>query len=178
MIEAVLDFWFGERARGRWFAAEAAFDTEVREKLGELAREAASGALDHWQDSPLGSLALVILLDQAPRNIHRGQPAAFASDAHARAVADRAIALGHDRQLDAEQRVFIYLPFEHSEQLADQERSLRLFTALGNAEQLDYAVRHHEIIARFGRFPHRNAVLRRRSNLDEQAFLTQPGSAF
>jgi uncharacterized protein (DUF924 family) len=178
MIDEVLRFWFTDDARPFWFKRDAAFDAAIRERFSALVDRAHAGELDDWLDTPEGALALVILLDQFPRNIHRDHPAAFACDARAREAAGRAIALGHDRRLDPEQRTFLYLPFEHSESLADQERSLGLFTALGNAEQLDYAVRHHEIIARFGRFPHRNAILGRSSTPEEKAFLTQPESSF
>lgn len=178
MIDEVLAFWFSERVAPLWFRSDPALDAEIRERFGALVTAAAAGELDDWLETPEGALALVILLDQFPRNIYRGTPAAFAADAKARAVADRALARGHDHQLAPARRMFLYLPFEHSEQLADQERSLALFTALGDAELLDYAVRHREIIARFGRFPHRNAVLGRPSTIEEQAFMTQPGSAF
>ncbi len=178
MVDEVLAFWFSERVEPLWFSSDRMLDAELRERFGALVAAAGEGALDDWLETPEGALALVILLDQFPRNIYRGTAAAFAADAKARVVADRALALGHDHQVEPARRMFFYLPFEHSEQLADQERSLALFTALGDPELLDYAVRHHEIIVRFGRFPHRNAVLGRPSTAQEQAFLTQPGSAF
>jgi uncharacterized protein (DUF924 family) len=178
VVVEILSFWFSGRVEPLWFSSEPALDAELRERFGTLVSAAFAGELDDWLETPEGALALVILLDQFPRNIYRGTPAAFAADAKARDVAERALARGHDHQVEPARRMFFYLPFEHSEQLADQERSLALFTALGDAELLDYAVRHHEIIARFGRFPHRNAVLGRPSTLEEQAFLTQPGSAF
>lgn len=178
MIDEVLAFWFSEPVEARWFRADPALDAAIGERFGALVTAAAAGELDDWLETADGALALVILLDQFPRNIHRGTPAAFAADAKARAVADRALALGHDRAVAAARRLWFYLPFEHSEQLADQQRSLALFTALGDAGLLDYAVRHHEIIARFGRFPHRNTVLGRPSTAEERAFLTQPGAAF
>lgn len=178
MVDEVLSFWFSRRVEPLWFRSDPALDAEIRGRFGGLVAAAGAGERDGWLATPTGALALVILLDQFPRNIYRGTPAAFAADAKARVVADRALALGHDRQVEPARRMFFYLPFEHSEQLADQERSLALFTALGDAELLDYAVRHHDIIARFGRFPHRNAVLGRPSTAEERAFLTQPGSAF
>lgn len=178
MVDEVLAFWFSERVEPLWFRSDPALDVEIRDRFGALVASAAAGALDDWLETPAGALALVILLDQFPRNIYRGTPQAFAADAKARAVADRALALGHDRAVEPTWRLFFYLPFEHSEQRADQQRSLELFTALGDVKLLDYAVRHHEIIARFGRFPHRNAVLGRPSTAEERAFLTQPGAAF
>ena len=184
----VLEFWFAERARKRWFATDAAFDAEIRSRFGELAEDAARGALDRWVETADAALALVIALDQFPRNLHRGSPAAFAHDAQARRAADRAIEHGFDLASALERRTFFYLPFEHSELLADQERSIALFTRWAAEhpealraqaeDQLSYAVRHHEIIQRFGRFPHRNRILDRTSTADELAFLTEPKSAF
>jgi uncharacterized protein (DUF924 family) len=174
----VLRFWFSSGSRTRWFEKDSAFDADIRARFAAAAAQAMAGELDHWAETPDGSLALILLLDQFPRNIHRGLPQAFAGDARARQVADAALARGYDRAMPAERRLFFYLPFEHSEDLPDQVRSLRLFEALGNEEQLDYAVRHHVIIERFGRFPHRNAVLGRASTPAELAFLTEPESSF
>lgn len=176
--DAVLDFWFSPTSRGNWFERSDAFDAAVAERLGPLHDKAAAGALDGWAESPSGLLALVILLDQVPRNIHRGTPQAFASDAKALALARLAVDRGLDAEFDEDGRLFLYLPLEHSESLADQERSVALFRALGHAEYLDYAIRHRDVIARFGRFPHRNAVLGRDSTAEELAFLEEPGSSF
>ena len=176
--DPLLAYWFDEATRPRWFVKDPAFDAELGERFGPLAALAAEGALDHWADTPRGALALVILLDQLPRNLHRGRPEAFAQDAKARAVATKALAAGHDAAMTPEERLFLSLPFEHSEALADQERSMALFEALGDPELLDYARRHYEIIHRFGRFPHRNAVLGRASTADELAFLAGPNSSF
>lgn len=181
----VLDFWFSETARTRWFEKDPAFDAECR-RFAPLVAAAADDRLAAWERTPEGCLALAILLDQLPRNLHRGSPRAFASDAKARAVAERAIARGFDRRLPPDRRAFLYLPFEHSEDLADQRRSVALFRQLaadmgGTAqaqEYLDYAIRHEQIIERFGRFPHRNAVLGRPSTPEEEEFLKQPGSSF
>jgi uncharacterized protein (DUF924 family) len=178
MAEKVLSFWFAPASRPCWFESEKGFDREIEERFLSLIEAAARGELEPWAETPRGALALCILLDQFPRNVWRGTPRAFASDAEARRVAGAALAAGHDRKLEADERLFLYLPFEHSEDLADQERSVALFHDLGDAEQLDYAVRHHDIIARFGRFPHRNRVLGRVSTPEEQAFLQQPGSSF
>lgn len=174
----LLTFWFEERTRKRWFDPDPAFDQEVRERFGALLGEAANGALKSWESTAEGALALCILLDQLPRNIHRGTPDAFAYDARARAVAERALARGYDKSLPVPHRMFLYLPFEHSENLDDQERSVQLFTDMGDPEGLRYAERHRDIVARFGRFPHRNKILGRTTTPEEEAFLQEPLSSF
>ncbi len=180
----LLAFWFGDtdEAREVWFKTEPAFDEVLRERFGALQARAARGELDHWAESAAGALALVLLLDQLPRNLNRGAAAAFACDEHARRVARHAITSGFDQELPPVRRQFLYLPFEHSEMLADQEDSVRLFTSLpeGSLREgcVDYAQRHHAVIARFGRFPHRNRALARPSTAAEEAFLTEPGSSF
>lgn len=186
----ILDFWFGTpgtpthgRFRSEWFRKDAAFDAAIRERFLPAVTAALAGGLAEWPATPRGALALLIVLDQFPRNLFRGQAQAFAGDARARAVADAVLAQGGDRAMSGVERVFVYLPFEHSEALADQERSLQLFGRLAEEEPgfidtLDYARRHHEVIARFGRFPHRNAALGRESTAAESAYLAQPGSGF
>ncbi len=177
--EKVLAFWFSPQARPRWFVRSEAFDQALREQFGELYARAASGGLDAWATTPHGALALILLLDQVPRNVFRGTPAAFASDAKAREVARAAIDAGVDRDLTQEERLFMYLPLEHSESLADQDRCVELMRELDeNHDWLVYAIKHRDIIARFGRFPHRNAVLGRDSTEEEREFLLQPGSSF
>jgi uncharacterized protein (DUF924 family) len=186
---AVLDVWFGAPddpscglARAIWFQVDASFDRAVGVQCGALQRAAATGRLDPWATTPLGCLALLILLDQVPRNLFRGTPAAYATDAQARAHARAAIAAGLDHALSPVQRWFVYLPFEHSEALDDQARSLALFETLPEhperAAALEWARHHHAIIARFGRFPHRNAILGRPSTAEEEAFLREPNSSF
>lgn len=177
-IEEVLRFWFAPAQAERWFKANVAFDREIERRFLGLIETAAAGKLEKWGTTPRGALALCILLDQFPRNIWRGAPRAFAADALARQVAAAALASGHDQALTAEERLFLYLPLEHSEDLADQERCVALMATLGDAELLDYALRHRDIIARFGRFPHRNAILGRDSTAEELAFLREPGSSF
>jgi uncharacterized protein (DUF924 family) len=178
-IAAILDFWFADGMAGRWFKKDPAFDAEVRTRLSAAYETAASGELDHWMDSADGCLALCILLDQAPRNLFRDDPRAFASDAKARAVTGHALARGFDQGLDQTRRLFLYLPLEHSEALADQELCCDLTAALDETpEWHDYAVKHRDVIARFGRFPHRNAVLGRQTTAAEAAFLAEEGSAF
>jgi uncharacterized protein (DUF924 family) len=176
----VLEFWFDAAldaaARSkRWFAKDAAFDAEIRRRFLPLYEAAADGRLDAWHDSPREALALVIVLDQFPRNMFRGEARAFATDERARDAAGAL--LSHLADLSDEERLFACLPFEHSEALADQDLACELLAALGG-EQLRYAERHREIIRRFGRFPHRNAALGRDSTPEELAFLRQPGSGF
>lgn len=186
----ILAFWFGSpdepgycQPRSEWFRKDAAFDESIRSRFLPAVEAALAGGLADWTDSPQSLLALVILLDQFPRNLFRGTARMFAGDTRARQLADQALAQGWDRGMTAVQRVFLYLPFEHSEALADQERSLALFAALaaehpGNDGFLDYAQRHHAVIARFGRFPHRNAALGRSSTTEEGDYLAQPGAGF
>ena len=174
----ILSFWFSEEAKPKWFARDDGFDAELRRRFGALLVKARQGEFAHWAENPDGALALVILLDQLPRNVHRGTPQAFAADDLALATAKQAIAQGYDLRLTPEGRGFLYLPFEHSEDLADQDKGVALFEALGSEELLDYMRRHRDIIARFGRFPHRNAILGRNSTAEEIEFLKQPGSSF
>jgi uncharacterized protein (DUF924 family) len=172
----LLEFWF-KRAPKDWFAKNPAFDEEIRTRFLGLYEQGARGGLERWKDSARGCLALVVLLDQFPRNMFRDTPRAFAADPLALDAARHAVASGYDRDLRPAERMFLYLPFEHSESLADQERCCELMKPLG-AEQLDWALKHREIIGRFGRFPHRNAILGRASTPEEIEFLKQPGSGF
>lgn len=181
--DAVRRFWFDEAGSEKWFKVDPAFDAQVRDRFHELWAGAAAGDLASWEAVADDVLALVIVLDQFPRNTHRGSPDAFASDPQARAVAHRAIDAGHDRELTSRQRHFLYMPLMHSEELADQEHCVRCFDALQQEapqmkEMLGYAQRHRDIVARFGRFPHRNKVLGRECTAEEMEFLTQPGSSF
>lgn len=185
LTRQILDFWFGAPGsdaygtpREAWFKPDEAFDAGIRQRFETALGEAAVGAHDGLLDTPEGALALTILLDQFPRNIYRGTPRAFTFDPQALAAARRALEAGHDQAVAPFQRTFLYLPFEHSESLADQERSVALFTALGDENALDYAIRHRDIIVRFGRFPHRNAILERESTPEETTFLDQPNSSF
>lgn len=189
-VEDILTFWFGRPSepghtepRGRWFEKDPAFDAECARRFLDTCEKAAAGELRSWRDEPRSCLALLLLLDQFPRNLFRGTPRAFATDAQAREVARHALARGLDVSLPPVWRWFFYLPFEHSEDLHDQRLSLSLFEtlALGHpptAETLEYAQRHHDIIARFGRFPHRNTALGRESTPEEVAFLQEPSSSF
>jgi uncharacterized protein (DUF924 family) len=190
----ILDFWFGaagspERGqfRAEWFKKDAVFDETIRMRFGAVVEAALAGGLEEWEKgpaaSPASALALILVLDQFPRNLYRGDARAFAGDARARDVAAAVIDRGWGQQLADLERIFAYMPFEHSEAVADQERSLALFGKLAEgrpafASTLDYAQRHYDIIARFGRFPHRNAALGRPSTTAELEFLAQPGSGF
>jgi len=185
--EAVLDFWFGPldargKARVAWFRKNPAFDGEIRERFGALHRAAALRELEPWRASREPMLALVVVLDQFSRNLFRGDARAFAQDAHARACAREALERGDDLQLLPVERQFLYMPFEHSEDPADQDRAVDLMRSLESFEATrdltQWAEKHRAIIRRFGRFPHRNAALGRPSTPAEEAFLEEPGSGF
>jgi uncharacterized protein (DUF924 family) len=171
----VVTFW-REAGADRWFNKDTAFDEEIRRRFLALHEAAAAGNLTEWEASAEGALALLILLDQFPRNMFRGQTRAFATDPLARAVTSRAILNGFDGAFP-DLRSFFYLPFEHSEDMKDQERGLTLYKAAGDADGLKWAEIHADIIRRFGRFPHRNAILGRVSTPAEQKFLDDGGFA-
>jgi uncharacterized protein (DUF924 family) len=181
----ILTLWFGPLPHGRrevWFRKNASFDGLVRSQFGEAVDRALAGAFRDWSGTPHGALARVLLLDQFTRNLFRNSPRAFAGDAAALATATAAVDAGGDRALDAWERWFLYLPFEHAEDGCAQQRSLALFAAhaaeTGDRGPLAWAEKHAAIIRRFGRFPHRNALLGRASTPEEIAFLTEPGSRF
>lgn len=170
----VISFW-RDAGPQKWFTRDDGFDREIRTRFLDTYEAAKDGQLSSWRNSAAGALALLILLDQFPRNMFRGSDRAFATDKLAREIAAEALAAGFDQALPADLRAFLYLPFMHSENLADQERCLGLYRALGNEEGLRYAEIHADIIRRFGRFPHRNAALGRTTTPDEQAFLDSGG---
>ncbi len=172
----VLAFW-REAGEARWFTKDAAFDTQLRERFAHLLDEAKDGQLASWTASDDGLLALILVLDQFPRNIFRNDARAFATDAMARQLTHEAIARGADQRIDPKLRAFVYMPLMHSEELADQDRSVALYRALGNAHNLKFAKLHADIIRKFGRFPHRNAVLGRATTPEEAAFLAEGGFA-
>lgn len=187
--QKVLDFWFGKsdeanygKPRQSWFVKNDEFDLKIESQFQTLYKQAAANELNDWQRQPSSCLALIIILDQFPRNMFRNSPKAFATDNQAKAFAQYAIAHQFDTQLIPVQRCFMYLPFEHSENLADQETSVKLFDILkaypDSKSTVDYAFRHWEIIQRFGRFPHRNQILGRTNTPEETEFLKQPGSGF
>ena len=187
--QRVLDFWFGApgspqagQRRAEWFRKSDAFDASVREHFLSAYEGAAAGRLTQWDATARGLLALIVVLDQFPRNMFRGSSRAFASDAQALSAAERMVARSWDIELAPLERSFAYLPFEHAENRAAQERSMRLFGALAQdaayADLLEWARKHCVIIQRFGRFPHRNIILGRVSTPEETEFLSQPGSSF
>lgn len=167
----ILELWFSERVRPLWFNATPEFDQEIRERFVDVYRAAGAGALADWEVTPAGALALVIVLDQLPLNMFRHQPESFAMEAAARRVAARAIARGFDSQLTDAQKTFLYLPYMHSEDLSDQDESVALYEKAGLEDSLNFARHHRELIRRFGRFPHRNAILGRESTAEENAYL-------
>jgi len=173
-IDEVLSFW---RAAGpeKWFAKDDAFDANIRARFLATHETAARGELAAWEDTPEGVYALMILLDQFPRNLFRGSPRAFATDAQALAIAERAIARGLDKTFAPPESRFIYMPFMHAEDLAHQERCIALCEASGDPEGVKFAVLHRDIIRDFGRFPHRNPILGRKATPQEQDFLDEGG---
>ena len=188
-VQEILEFWFGKpndldygKSRKVWFIKNPEFDREVRSRFLPVYQQAVAGELDDWKASPQGCLALIILLDQFPRNMFRGQPQAFATDPQALAYAKHAVTNSFDRELLPIQRQFIYLPFEHSENPIDQHQCIKLFSTLQEYPEcvsgVDYAHRHFQVIERFGRFPHRNEILGRETTPEEAEFLQQPGSSF
>jgi uncharacterized protein (DUF924 family) len=188
-LRAVLAFWFGEPGedgfgafRKAWFEKDPAFDQAIRDRFEGLHARVHDGAFADLLVNPDAALALVVTLDQFPRNMFRGSPRAFASDARARAAARSAVGAGHDRHVSPFERWFFYLPFEHSEDAGDQERGVELFRELAwhepSVKAIESAERHRDIVARFGRFPHRNAILGRATTEEEAAFLLEPRSSF
>ena len=189
IYQPVLDFWFGTpdsveygKSRSCWFTKSDEFDSLIRERFGSQVSAALDGRHESWLAAPASALAYIITLDQFTRNIFRGQAAAFSGDARALAAARLMVAKRWDQGLPPVQRSFCYLPFEHSENLADQDESVRLYGLLDADPKpgglLEWAVKHRDIIVRFGRFPHRNETLRRASTPEEHEFLKQPGSRF
>jgi uncharacterized protein (DUF924 family) len=186
--QEVLDFWFDKAHAPLWFKVDTDFDSRIRARFTPLIEAAVAGELAAWEEAPRSCLALLIVLDQMTRNAWRGTPRAFCGDARGLEVADRALARGFDGHVPLSWRRFFYLTFEHSENLAHQQRCCVLFQRLVDdapekdrawaAEQMRYVERHREIIERFGRFPHRNAILSRPSTPEEEAFLKEPMSSF
>ena len=187
--QEVLDFWFGREGeegygefREAWFNRDPEFDREIRDRFEPVYEQAAAGRLDHWKSEARSCLALIVVLDQFPRNMYRGDARMYAADEKAREAARHAVEHAYDRELSPYGRLFMYLPFEHSEELDDQRLSVELFrglaTEMGSENLLGYAVRHLEIVERFGRFPHRNEILGRRTTPEETKFLSGPDSSF
>ena len=176
--EAVLRFWFVELAPRDWWRKDPELDQRIASRFGALLETAASGALAAWRGTARGRLAEIIVLDQFTRNIHRGSAEAFANDALALRLAEEAVATGAALELPVEERRFFYMPYMHSESAAVHETAMRLFATPGLEKNLDFERRHKAVIDRFGRFPHRNALLGRESTAEEIEFLKQPGSSF
>ncbi|HEU0152140.1 MAG TPA: DUF924 family protein [Arenimonas sp.] len=175
---AVLSFWFEEIAPARWWSVDPAFDASLRDRFGELLAQAAAGECQPWRTEAPGRLAEVIVLDQFSRNIHRGTPAAFAQDPMALALAQEAVAAGALAELSAIERNFLLMPYMHSESRRVHAWAEALYREHAPPDNLDFELRHKAIIDRFGRYPHRNAILGRASTPEETAFLAQPGSSF
>jgi uncharacterized protein (DUF924 family) len=170
-IDNILDYWFSEHMSRHWFNSTAEIDADIKtrfESVWELARQ---GKLDSWASSANGSLALIIILDQLPLNMFRGQAESFSTEAKAIAIARQAIQSGFDRQIDGDRLVFMYMPFMHSEDLQDQDYAVQLYEAAGLQENVKFAMHHRDIVQRFGRFPHRNAALGRVSSEAETAYM-------
>lgn len=178
MHDAVLSFWFQEATPAQWWKVDPAFDERVRQRFGALHEQALRCELFAWRATPGGRLAEVIVLDQFSRNIHRGRPQAFAADPLALGLAQEAVAAGADLALPAEQRAFLYLPYMHSESAAIHAAGEPLMRERAPQHTYEFELRHKAIVDRFGRYPHRNAILGRVSTPEEALFLTQPGSSF
>jgi len=181
--DQILDFWFDETDRQNWFERSDAFDQAVHDRFAPAVETARAGGFADWRDTARGCLAVIVLIDQFSRNIHRDSPLAWSADAEALACTCLALARGYDADLGPEERKFLYMPLMHSEDRADQEKCVELFGVLAENSPdeklaLDFAIRHRDIIVRFGRFPHRNEILGRASTPEELEFLKEPDSSF
>lgn len=174
-FQNVIDFWFSQENKPKWYIKDKEFDKIISEKFLDYYKEAALGNLDHWKLSPEGTLSLIILLDQFPRNMFRGHPKSFSTDSKALSITKEVIAKGLDKNLSTEYKQFLFMPLMHSENLEDQNLSAQLF--INDPYSHEYAKRHMEIIKKFGRFPHRNVILGRISKEEEVSFLTTPNSS-
>jgi len=178
IFQDVIDFWFKEIEPSSWWVKDTLFDNEITAKFLQVHQAAKQCELVHWREKPLGRLAEIIVLDQFSRNIYRDTPQAFVYDGIALTLAQEAIALGADKTLAAIERSFLYMPFMHSESLVIHEQAVALYKANGIDNNLDFELKHKEIIERFGRYPHRNIILNRESTTEEVEFLSQPNSSF
>ncbi len=176
--QEILNFWFDENNKSMWFKKDIVFDKKIIDKFENLYKQASNGELSSWLDTPESSLALIILLDQFPRNMFRNSPKAFASDNLALTYAKLVIKKNYDKKISSDKLAFLYMPFMHSEKLADQNQSVALFGKTGLTKNLEYAKEHREIIVRFGRFPHRNAILQRKTTDEEDKFLKEEHSGY
>ena len=178
MYQEVLDFWFTEIEPELWFKKDSIFDNEIVSRFGKLHRQAVQGELSSWRYSAKSALAEIILLDQFSRNIYRDQPESFAADPMALALSQVAISSGFDKELMPTERSFLYMPFMHSESAVIHEEAIKLYRDLGIANNLEFELKHKKIVDRFGRYPHRNAILGRQSSAEELEFLAEPNSSF
>ncbi|UTV99054.1 DUF924 domain-containing protein [Marinomonas rhizomae] len=178
MYQRVLDFWFNDIEPNQWFEKNIDFDNTIKNRFGELHQQAVQGELSAWRHSPKSALAEIIILDQFSRNIYRDKPASFAADPMALALAQVAISKGFDQELSLSERSFLYMPYMHSESAVIHEEAVTLFRDLGIVNNLDFELKHKKIVDRFGRYPHRNAILGRQSSAEELAFLEEPNSSF
>lgn len=176
--QAVLDFWFGDDTRPFWFAKSDDFDDKLKVRFGRVLSQATQGELEHWRATMHGRLAEIIVLDQFSRNIYRGMPASFAQDGMALVLAQVALMLPSFAELNETERHFLLMPYMHSESLVIHEQAVHLFGRYVNESALDFELKHKVIIERFGRYPHRNAILGRKSTSEELAFLNEPNSSF
>ena len=176
--DSVIDFWFHEIPSKAWFQKSEAFDAEVAARFGATLKAAVCGELWSWRKTPQGRLAEVIVIDQFSRNIYREKPASFSNDPLALVLAQTTVQLGADQDLEPDARAFLYMPYMHSESALINIEAVRLFSHPGLERNLDFELRHKAVIDRFGRFPHRNAILGRISTPEETAFLLTPGSSF
>ena len=176
--EDVLNFWFSERVKPLWFKKSADFDLEIKQRFLDTYQRGKTGALADWRNSSKDILVLIIVLDQFPRNMFRNTSQAFATDKIAVELTKYAVSNNYQQDLSPEEQAFLYMPLMHSENEPDQAKCVELFTKLGREDNLKFAIKHREIIDRFGRFPHRNEILARESTSEEKEFLTQPGSSF
>lgn len=167
----ILDFWFSQSTEAHWFVRSDDLDSDIKQRFSAIYEQAKAGELSGWKEHANSALALTIVLDQFPRNMFRGSPAAFATDAMAREVSKYALDKAYDQTMDLKSRPFFYLPLMHSEDIEDQERCVTLYEALGNDFSLGFAIQHRDIVKEFGRFPHRNAVLGRQNTSAETEFL-------
>lgn len=172
----IVEFWYSENIKPLWFNSTAEFDMALKKRFEAIYLAALNNQLEHWKEDALGALALTILFDQIPLNIYRNKPESFATEARAREVAAHAITKGLDKELTGEQKVFLYMPYMHSENLDDQETGIRLFETAGLSENAKYARHHRDIVQKFGRFPHRNRILNRESTQAELQYLSSKGA--
>ena len=176
--KVVIDFWFNEISPAQWWVKDEAFDQEIRKRFLDIHQRANCGELYMWRTTAEGRLAEIIVLDQFSRNIFRDQPQSFASDALALILAQEAVSRQEDQNIAENRRSFMYLPYMHSESIVIHQQAVKLYAMLGNASNLEFELKHRDIIEKFGRYPHRNSILMRESSEEELAFLQQPNSSF